>query len=214
MFKSRKEGKLKLQSKCNECSRINSLNKNYKKPQSLSGEIWKDIPGYEGLYKSSNLGRIKSLDKKITNKNGQSKIQREIILKETNDRGYKIVTLTNNYKSYRTGCHRLVAKAFIENPENKPCVNHKNGIKDDNRIENLEWVTYSENEIHSIRVLGKTRKKGESSSLSKLTEKNVLAIRRLHRINPKYNRKLVAKKFNIHPNSLNDITSRKSWKHI
>lgn len=213
-FKPRKEGKLKLESRCNECLRISYLNKRYKKPEYLEGEIWKDVPDYEGLYKISNLGRVMSLDKEVINKNGKSKIQRSIILKQTLDRGYKAISLTVNYKSLRTGVHRLVALAFIANPENKPCVNHINGIKDDNRLENLEWVTYSENERHSIDVLKKRIHIGEKSPSSKLTEKDVLVIRRLYRMNPKFNRKIVAKKFNMHPNSLNDITGRKSWTHI
>ena len=213
-FKPRKEGKLKLESRCNECLRISYLNKKYKKPEFLDNEIWKDIPGYEALYQASNLGRVMSLDKEIINKNGKSKIQRAIILKQTIDKGYKAINLSVNYKKLRTGAHRLVALAFIPNPENKPCVNHINGIKDDNRVENLEWVTYSENERHSIDVLKKRIRIGEKSPSSKLTEKDVLAIRRLYRINPKFNRKIVAKKFNMHPNSLNDITRRKSWTHI
>jgi len=123
--------------------------------------------------------------------------------------------VTNIFKKRtRTSFHRLVAIAFIPNPDNLPCVNHKNGIKDDNRVENLEWCTYSENEIHSKDVLKKTYAFGEKSGSAKLTEQKVLAIRRLYSINPKYNRKNIAKKLGIHPFSLNDIHRRKSWKHI
>ena len=182
--------------------------------ENLEGEIWCEIKDFEGLYQVSNLGRVLSLDKEIINKNGKSKIQRAIILKQTTDRGYKAINLSINYKKLRTGVHRLVALAFIPNIENKPCVNHINGIKHDNRVENLEWVTYSENERHSFDVLKKRVNIGEKSPSSKLTEKDVLAIRRLYRMNPKFNRKIVAKKFNMHPNSLNDITRRKSWTHI
>ena len=94
-------------------------------------EIWKDIKGYEGLYQVSSLGRVKSL------KNGEYKI-----MKTAKDAcGYPHLTLLN--KSHRV--HRLVAEAFIPNPDNKPCVDHINTIRDDNRVENLRWCSHREN---------------------------------------------------------------------
>ena len=104
-------------------------------------EIWKDIKGYEGMYQASNLGQIKSL-----------KLKKEKILKQCkNEHGYLVVNLCKNGKWKTCRVHRLIADTFIPNPENKPCVNHINGQKDDNNIKNLEFCTYSENMFHAYK---------------------------------------------------------------
>lgn len=115
-------------------------------------EIWKDIDGYEGLYQVSNLGRVKSS-------------KHDIILKTYSNRGYHQVQLSkNNIKSNKT-IHRLVAQAFIPNPDNKPQVNHIDEDKTNNKVSNLEWVTAKENSNHGTRGIrigvasGKTRSK-------------------------------------------------------
>jgi hypothetical protein len=109
-------------------------------------EIWKDVVGYEGLYKVSNSGRIKSLDRLVvTKKNVNINIPEKIRKQCDNGFGYLYVTLTKNGKSLTQASHRIVAKAFIPNTENKKCINHKNWNRSDNRVDNLEWTTYMEN---------------------------------------------------------------------
>lgn len=134
-------------------------------------EVWKDIAGYEGLYQISNLLRIKSLERffEVTRCGRVNKIcQKEKILKCTpNGGGYYYVGLYKDNKKTTLRLHRLIAKAFIPNPNNKPHINHINGIKTDNRIENLEWVTHSENIQHAYNTGLKTAPKGDKSATSK-----------------------------------------------
>lgn len=108
----------------------------------MQEEIWKDVVGYEGLYQVSSFGNAKSY-----------KSDKPIILSPTkNNNGYLLVGLYKNGCQKKLLIHRLVAEAFILNLENKPQVNHINGVKSDNRVENLEWSTASENQKHSRRI--------------------------------------------------------------
>lgn len=116
-------------------------------------EIWKDIIGYEGLYKVSNLGRIKSLYRVVPHKSKGSKTIPESIKKlNVGTNNYYIVMLNKNGEKITKTVHRLVAIAFLSNPENKKEVNHKDGNKLNNNIYNLEWNTVSENRFHAFRT--------------------------------------------------------------
>ena len=108
-------------------------------------EIWKPIRESSN-YLVSNLGNVKSLPRT----DRLNRLNKGCILKKSKDKdGYDMVNPRINNKNKTLKVHRLVAQAFIPNPENKPQVNHKNGIKTDNRAENLEWVTHSENTRHT-----------------------------------------------------------------
>jgi hypothetical protein len=134
----------------------------------LENEIWKDIIGYEGFYKTSNLGRIKSLPKQ----RGFSNEIKSIIRKQNHDKvGYLVCGICKEGIEKKFKVHRLIAIHFIDNPDNKTDVNHINGIKDDNRIVNLEWVSKLENQIHSWEKLNRVSshkgKFGKNNHLSK-----------------------------------------------
>lgn len=114
-------------------------------------EIWKDVIGYEGLYEVSNFGRVRSLDRTVVKKNMNKRIK-GVIMKMQMCKGYHNVRLWKKGKGSTGIVSRLVAQAFIPNPENKREVNHINGIKTNNHISNLEWCTGFENLQHAHRT--------------------------------------------------------------
>ena len=116
------------------------------------GEIWKDVPGYEGLYMVSNFGRVKSLSRLVYNGHCMVKTNDRILIPNTLAKGYSQVTLYNGKKRKSFQVHRLVGSAFMPNINNKPQINHINGNKQDNRLENLEWCNNSENQLHAWRT--------------------------------------------------------------
>jgi len=113
-------------------------------------ENWKDIQGYEGIYQISDKGNVKSLPREWVWGNGAVRRRGELILKPgLNSAGYLSINMVTNGTSKNVVVHRLVAKAFIPNPEVKAEVNHINGDKTDNRVENLEWCSREENQQHA-----------------------------------------------------------------
>lgn len=147
------------------------------------------------------------------------------IMKPSISNGYYKTSITIDGKVKSIRIHRLIAEIFIPNPNNKPTVNHKNGIKSDNRASNLEWATHSEQMIHATRIglnkaIGGWNKnkecpalQGENNGSSKLTKREVLEIRDKYK--PRlYTRKKLAEEYNVSEHCIKDILSRKSWKHI
>lgn len=112
----------------------------------MQNEIWKDIPGYSGLYQVSTMGRIRAYSKM----RGTVQLKPRILKPRVNRHGYLQKTLVNKSGRKTWNLHRLVAITFIPNPNKKPCIDHINTIKTDNRVENLHWVTYSENNRNPI----------------------------------------------------------------
>lgn len=123
-------------------------------------EAWKPVKGYENYYEVSNLGRIKSLARTVSWKNRAGNISsrqdgEKIIAPDVLQTGYVRVKFRVGGIVKAYSVHRIVAEHFIDNPSGKPCVNHKDGNRTNNKVNNLEWCTYSENNLHEWRVLGK-----------------------------------------------------------
>lgn len=115
----------------------------------MNKEIWKDIPDYEGLYQVSSLGNVKSLKRETNN---QSCKEDKILKLRLHKNGYYCIVLYKNHKSKELLVHRLVAKTFIKNKNNLPCVNHIDGNKQNNCVSNLEWCTASHNTKEAFRL--------------------------------------------------------------
>lgn len=118
-------------------------------------EIYKDVKGYEDYYQVSDMGNVRSKDRYVNNSRGGNKrLIKGKVLAQTPYCGYNTICFcVNGVIKQKIGkVHRMVAEAFIENVDNKRCVNHKDGNKLNNDVFNLEWVTYSENTIHAINT--------------------------------------------------------------
>jgi len=173
-------------------------------------ETWVDIPGFPN-YMASSLGRIKSIKKLVYNAKAKRlcwKKERILSINPAKN-GYVSLSIIGPTEKKNWLAHRLICAAFHPNPENKHFVNHKNGIKWDNRPENLEWVTRSENVIHAVDTGLHTALRGSTNGNSKLTEDQVLQIRAMEG-----NSFDIAKHFGIGRTTVLYIKNGKLWKHI
>lgn len=174
--------------------------------EDLEGEIWAYIKGYEGLYQISNYGRIKSFA--IRKYSTGAMILKPKLAKN----GYLMVSLNKNRKGRYFLIHRIVAQTFIPNPENKSTVNHKDGNKFNNCVENLEWQTQSENNHHAVNT--GLSKSGEDCTFAKLTKEDVKFIREHYMPRDlEYSGAALAKKFNVSTSCINLILHGKTYKN-
>lgn len=186
-------------------------------------EIWKDILEYE-KYQISNLGRVKRKKRIFSNNRWKKRILKEMLIRPFIAKsGHLRVCLTIDGKKKNESIHRLVAKAFIPNPENKPQINHIDCDPANNNVNNLEWCTQRENTVHAIQNglidinelkmrLEKGRKLGSEHGMSKLIEKEIIKIKKMLKKGIKQTE--IAKIFNVDATNISCIARNKTWKHI
>jgi hypothetical protein len=160
-------------------------------------EIWKPLKDYEGLYEISNMGRVRSLIKKGNTKQQIRKTGLDVAT------GYINIMLRKNNKPLTKRVHRLVAEAFVPNLDNKPVVNHKDGNKKNCKADNLEWMTYSENTLHSFKNGLQRKVFGDKNYITKIKDQDVLKIREL--INQGKTNKEIAKIYGVNPSQISRI---------
>lgn len=138
-------------------------------------EIWKDVQGYEGIYQVSNFGRVKSLPRKVLNWNSNRYLKETILTQSTTKcREYPLIRLCKDGKIKYISVHRLVATAFIPNPNNLPMINHKDENKQNNRVDNLEWCDHLYNVHYGTGIQRGARSRGKSVLMIDATTKEVI----------------------------------------
>jgi hypothetical protein len=176
-------------------------------------EIWKAIAKFDNQYEISSFGQIRSIDGYVIRKNGWKYFRKGKILKPSKHQGYFKGAVCVNKKMVSYKIHRLVAECFLDKESEFLEVNHKNGIKTDNTVDNLEWVTRQENIQHCIDNKLQTAFKGEEVGNSKLKENEVLDIRKKF-IPRVYSRAKLAKEYNVSQATIKDILHKRTWRHL
>ena len=177
-------------------------------------EQWKEIKGNREIYEVSNFGNVRTKDREGAR--GRN-IKGHVLAQHDNSNGYPRCDMNFDGKRKSYLVHRLVAKSFIPNPENKPDVNHKNGNIHDNSVENLEWCTKSENEKHAWKTGLKNdiATKGELHGMHKLSRKDVEYIREHHVRNGGIMKTgELARIFDVNPQTITEIVSERIWRSI
>ena len=179
-------------------------------------EEWRDIPKYEGFYQASNLGRVRSVDRQVVHSvKGMANRKGKALSQKTSKHGYNGVTLNKKGNRKDFNVHRLIAITFIMNPDNKPHVNHLDGNKSNNNIDNLEWCTQSENVIHAYKrkLITSEARRGERSNFALLTEEDVIMIRKIY-AKGFSTHKQIAQIFGMADETIRIIINKTSWKHV
>lgn len=176
-------------------------------------EEWKDIKGYEGHYQISNKGGVKSLRREVPHaKYGSRVVDSQELSPSFTTKKYLQVRFCVDKVKTTEKLHRLVAQAFIPNLENKPCVNHKDGVKTNNLVGNLEWCTWSENTQHATELGLMPDNRGSRSYRSILTEEDIPIIR--ERLSNGDTSSSIGQDYGVSSAAIFDIKRKKSWKHI
>ena len=168
----------------------------------LNGEVWRDVISYDGRYQVSNFGRVKSFfDDKP-----------HILKANKVTEGYLRLRLYKSGASQNCFIHRLVAQAFIPNPEDKPQVNHIDGDKTNNRVENLEWMTSGENISHAFKLGLSKVPKGSKNHSAKLTPDQVREVRSIYvKSSYTFGVSALARKFHVSEETVRDIVKGRSY---
>lgn len=175
-------------------------------------EKWKPVRDFEGLYEVSNFGRVRSLDRIVKTSRGSRHFHSYMLSQTTTRKGYYSVLLCKDGKQYTKAVHRLVAIAFIPTKDIGLQVNHIDGNKRNNHVDNLEWCTNSYNQIHAYSNGLRQSQKGELNGGHKLTHDDVLEIRQLYETG-KTQREL-AKMYNVSQMAIYRVVHKITWKHI
>lgn len=197
--------------------RMGNLVKHPRKPTlydgtDIPGEEWRDVVGFEGFYKVSNLGRVRSVERV---QNGRKK--NGYIIRPSHDAcGYEMLELRNGTFKKRLSVHRIVAKAFIPNPDNLPQVNHIDEVRDHNSADNLEWCTIEYNQNYGNRRARISESStGERNARHILTEKDVIEIRETYIPGDReFGVRPLSEKYGVSYVTITKIIGRKIWKHI
>jgi hypothetical protein len=163
-------------------------------------EEWKDIQGYEGKYQISSFGRVRNIQKG------------NFLNPSPNYKGYLRVNLWKN-GGYKTKVvHRLVCKAFLDNPDNKPQVNHIDGDKTNNKLQNLEWVTNDENKKHAVKLGLTARMPGTKNGRCKITEDTAKGI--IRDLKSGMRNIDIVNKYKVTKDTVSNIKRKKAWNHL